>query len=227
MTIVEHLEELRDRLIVIVIALVVSTVFSFVFTDQFLDALIRLMGDLRPTAIAPVEPFLVWFRVALIAGVALAMPVIIYEVVRFLLPALTPQERRYLLFLVPGGTLSFVIGLVFAFAVVLPAAIGFLGSFQPNILKHWTIDSYISFVTTIMFWMGVIFQLPLVMFFLGKLRILSSAKLLNFFRYWIVVAAVIAAMVTPTPDPVNMAIVMVPLIGLYGVGILLTKLAER
>jgi len=227
LTIVEHLEELRDRLVVTAIALVVSTVFSFIFTDQFLRALIRLMGKLEPVAINPVEPFLVWMKVAMIAGVALAMPVILYEAVRFLLPALTPQEKRYLLFLVPGGTLSFIAGLAFAFAIVLPTAIRFLSTFQKEIIKHWTIDSYISFVTTIMFWMGIIFELPLVMFFLAKLGIVRAKMLTGFRRFWILAAAVIAAMVTPTPDPVNMLIVMVPLILLYEVGILLTRLAGR
>lgn len=225
LTIVEHLEELRDRLIVIVIALVVGTSFSLVFTEKLLRLLIQPLGA-TPIAIHPVESFIVYFKVALIAGVAVAMPVILYEIVRFLLPALTPQEKRYLYLLLPGGTLFFIIGLSFAAFVMLPAAINFLRGFMGDVIRQqWTIENYISFVTTIMFWMGVIFELPLVMFFLAKLGLVSTQMLTRFRRFWILAAAVIAAAVTPTPDPVNMTIVMVPLILLYEVGILLVWLA--
>lgn len=226
LTIIEHLEELRDRLIVIVIALVVSTAFSLLFTEWLLKVLVTPMGVNQPTAIRPTEVFIVYFRVALIAGVALAMPVILYEIVRFLLPALTPQEKRYLLFLLPGGTLSFIAGLAFAALVMLPAAIHFLSSFMSHIVsQRWTLESYIGFVTTVMFWMGIVFELPLVMFFLGKLGVVNAQMLSKFRRFWLVLSAVIAAMITPTPDPVNMLIVMVPLVLLYEVGVLLTRLA--
>lgn len=228
LTIVEHLEELRDRLIVIAIALVVSTAFSLIFAESLLQILIKPMGAHPPIATHPVETFIVYFRVALLVGVALAMPVILYEVVRFLLPALTPQEKRYLYLLVPGGSLSFIIGLVFATFIMLPAAINFLINFGSGIaIPMWTIERYISFVTMVMFWVGIIFELPLVMFFLGKLGIVDTKKLARFRRFWIVAASVIAAMVTPTPDPVNMMIVMVPLILLYEVGILLVRLAGK
>lgn len=225
LTIVEHLEELRDRLIVIVIALVVGTAFSLIFTEALLRLLVKPLPSM-PIAIDPVESFIVYFKVALIAGVAVAMPVILYEIVRFLLPALTPQEKRYLYFLLPGGTLMFVLGLAFAALLVLPAAVGFLQGFMGNVItQQWTIERYIGFVTTIMFWMGIVFELPLVMFFLAKLRIVNTQMLTKFRRFWIVLAAVIAAAITPTPDPVNMTIVMVPLVLLYEVGILLVRLA--
>ncbi len=226
LTIVEHLEELRDRLIVIVIALVVSTTFSLIFTEWLLKALIRPMGDTPPIAISPVETFIVYFKVALIAGLALAMPVILYEIVRFLLPALTAREKRYLYFLLPGGSLSFAGGLAFATFVMLPAATRFLHSFMSDVIsQQWSIERYIDFVTTIMFWMGVIFELPLVIFFLAKLGIVNAPMLSRFRRFWVVASAVIAAAVTPTPDPVNMLVVMAPLVLLYEVGILLARLA--
>ncbi len=228
LTIVEHLEELRDRLIVIAIALVISTAFSLIFTERVLLVLKKPMEQHVLVAQGPTEGFVVYFRVALICGVALAMPVILYEIVRYLLPALTPQEKRYLYLLLPGGTLSFIAGLAFAGLVMLPAAVRFLASFGANIITPlWTIEKYIGFVTTVMFWVGVIFELPLVMFFLAKLNLVTSKALSNFRRFWIVLAAVIAAVVTPTPDPVNMVIVMVPLILLYEVGILLVKIAGK
>ncbi len=228
MSIVEHLEELRDRLIVVAVALVVGTAFSLLFTDALLKVLIKPMGSSVPIAVHPVEPFIVYFKVALIAGVALAMPVILYEVARYLMPALTPEEKRYLYLLLPGGTISFAAGLAFAAFIMLPAAIHFLAGFESAIIKQqWTIENYITFVTTIMFWLGIIFELPLVMFFLAKMGIVRTPMLTKFFRFWIVIASVIAAVVTPTPDPVNMMIVMIPLILLYGVGMLLVRLAGK
>ncbi|MDI7276447.1 MAG: twin-arginine translocase subunit TatC [Anaerolineae bacterium] len=228
LTIVEHLEELRDRLIVVAIALVVSTAFSLVFTEQVLLVLKKPMEGFELVAQGPTEGFVVYFRVALICGVALAMPVILYEAVRYLLPALTPQEKRYLYLLLPGGTLSFIAGLVFAGRIMLPAAVRFLANFGRSIITPlWTIEKYINFVTTVMFWVGVIFELPLVMFFLAKLNIVNAKMLSGFRRFWILAASVIAAVVTPTPDPVNMVIVMVPLILLYEVGILLVRLAGK
>lgn len=228
MTIVEHLEELRDRLIVMVVALVVSTGFSAIFTRWLLNVLMRIPGpEFQPVALSPVEPVVVYMKVALIAGVGLAMPVILYEVVRYLLPALTPEEKGYLYMLLPLATVSYLVGVAFAVTLVLPAAMGFLINFLPEVLKLWSLDKYISFVTTVMFWMGVIFELPVVLFFLTKLGIVNAAMLSRLRRVAIVASAVIAAVVTPTPDPVNMLIVMVPLVLLYELGILLSRLAAR
>lgn len=227
MTIVEHLEELRDRLIVIVVALAVSTGFSFFYMRDLMVALTNLVGkDFELLGLSPMEQIVAPMKVALIAGIALAMPVIIYEVVRYLLPALTPQEKRYLYMLLPGGTISFMLGLAFAYFAMLPAMLNFLQGFMGGVIKaQWSADKYISFVTTILFWMGLVFELPLVMFFLAKLRIVTARVLIRFWRFWVLIAAVIAAIITPTPDPINMGIVMIPLIALYGLGILLTLIA--
>ncbi|MGQ9682919.1 MAG: twin-arginine translocase subunit TatC [Anaerolineae bacterium] len=230
LTIVEHLEELRDRIIVVAIALVVSMLFSLIYADKILTALIRLHGaQAKVVSIHPVEPLLVWMKIALICGVALSMPVTIYEVVRYLLPALTPQERRYLYILVPGGSISFLVGIAFAILVVLPVGLGFLHTITwgDTVTPMWTIENYVDLATTMMFWLGIIFELPLVMFFLAKLGVVTSKALAKFFRYWIVAAAILAAIITPTPDPINMMIVMGPLILLYLTGIVMVKLAGR
>lgn len=229
LSIVEHLEELRDRIIVVVVALAVSTVFSMFFAETVEKALIALMPpNSKPVAISMIAPLVVYFQVALILGLTLAMPVIIYELVAFLLPALTPKEKRYVYLLIPGGSASFIVGLAFAVGLVLPAAIRFLYGFQGGIIaKQWTIDSYITTVTTLMFWLGIIFELPLIMFFLAKLGVVNSKMLSKFRRFWIVAAAVIAAVVTPTPDPVNMMIVMLPLLLLYEVGGVLVRVAGK
>ena len=226
LTIWEHLDELRTRMVRVAIALFVATAISVVFTGRALQTLTLPLGDSVPQTIHPTESFVVYFRIALLGGITLSMPVIVYEVVRFMLPGLLPEERKYLYFLLPGATFCFAGGVAFAAFIMLPAAITFMQSFLSAIIENnWTLDNYISFVTRILFWMGIVFQTPLVIFFLAKLGLVKAEQLSRFRKYAILGVAVIAAIVTPTPDPVNMMIVMVPLYLLYEVGILLARLA--
>ncbi len=226
MTILEHLDEFRGRLIKSVIALLVTTLFSLIFTSRFLKILTAPMGNLQPIFLRPTEMIFTYFKIALISGVTLAMPVIIYQFILFILPALQPKEKRYLYIIVPGATISFIIGLAFAYFALLPFAIRYLLSFGGDIARaQWTIGEYIGFVTTILLWIGVAFETPLVIFFLAKVGIVTPAMLSRYRKYAILVIAIIAAIITPTPDPFNMMIVMVPLYLLYEAGVLLAKLA--
>jgi sec-independent protein translocase protein TatC len=226
LTIIEHLEELRDRLIKSVIALTVTTLLSFVFARKFLEILIAPMGETPPVSASPTTTIVVFTKVALISGVALAMPVLVYQLIRFIAPGLTPQEKRYLYAILPGATVSFVAGAAFAYFVMLPAAIPFLKGFLSDIIQpNWFIDRYISFITSLLFWIGVSFETPLLMFFLAKIGIITPAVLSRYRKYAILVIAVIAAVITPTVDPFNMLLVMGPLILLYEIGILLARLA--
>jgi sec-independent protein translocase protein TatC len=225
--IVPHLEELRDRLIKSLLALAVTTLFSFLFTNDILRLLIAPMGNLQPIFLRPTEMFVTYVKVALLSGVALAMPVIIYQFARFVIPALeTPQERRYFFIAIPGGTIAFIAGLLFAYFVLLPFAVKYLLTFGGDIARaQWTIGEYISFVTTLLFWMGVVFEIPLIIFFLTKLRIVSPRFLAQNRKFAVLAAFMIGAIITPTPDPFNQTLVALPLVALYEVGIWLSKLA--
>ncbi|MGA9350124.1 MAG: twin-arginine translocase subunit TatC [Anaerolineae bacterium] len=226
LTIIEHLEELRDRLIKSVIALTVTTLLSFVFAKKFLEILIAPMGETPPVSASPTTSIVVFTKVALISGVALAMPVLVYQLISFIAPGLTRQEKRYLYLVLPGATVSFVAGAAFAYFIMLPTAIPFLKGFLSDIIEpNWFVDRYISFITSLLFWIGVSFEMPLLMFFLAKLGIVTPAVLSRYRKYAILVIAVISAVITPTVDPFNMILVMGPLILLYEIGILLAKLA--
>ena len=225
MTLIEHLEELRGRLIKSAIALAVTTLASLIFTGRLLKILVAPAG-IKPIFLRPTEMFVTYMRVALISGTALAMPVIVYQVLRFVLPALKPHERRYLYIIVPGATFSFLLGLAFAYFAMLPFALRYLLSFGGNIAEaKWAIGEYISFVTKLLFWVGVTFETPLLIFFLAKLGVVTPEMLARYRKYAIVAIAVLAAVITPTPDPFNMMVVMVPLLALYEIGVLLAKLA--
>jgi len=225
-TIIQHLEELRDRLIKSAIAVTVTTLLSFVFARQFLQLLIVPMGETPPVSSSPTTNIVVFTKVALISGVALAMPVLVYQLIGFIAPGLTRREKRYLYLILPGATLSFVAGIAFAYFVMLPMAIPFLKGFLGDIVRpNWFVDKYISFITSLLFWVGLSFETPLLIFFLAKLGVVTPAVLSHYRKYAVLVIAVISAVITPTPDPFNMILVMGPLILLYEIGILLAKLA--
>jgi sec-independent protein translocase protein TatC len=226
LTIIQHLEELRGRLIKSAIALTVTTLFSFVFAKRFLELLIAPMGGTLPVSSSPTTGIVVFTKVALISGVALAMPVLVYQLISFIAPGLTSHEKRYLYFVLPGATLSFVVGVAFAYFVMVPTAIPFLKGFLGDIIEpNWFVDKYISFITSLLFWVGLSFETPLFIFFLAKLGIVTPAVLSRSRKYAVLVISVLAAVITPTPDPFNMMLVMVPLILLYEIGILLARLA--
>jgi sec-independent protein translocase protein TatC len=141
-------------------------------------------------------------------------------------PGLTKQEKRYLYWLVPGATLCFLLGVAFAYFVMLPSAIPFLQGFLSDLItQQWAIGEYLSFVTALLFWVGVSFELPLFVFFLAKLGVINAKMLRSNRKYAFLIIAVVAAIITPTVDPVNMMLVMAPLIILYEVGVILASMA--
>jgi sec-independent protein translocase protein TatC len=226
MPLMEHLRELRTRLIRAAIALAVTTAISFIFTKQVIEFLIAPMGDTLPQALKPTEVIGNYMKVALLCGVILAMPFIVYQIGRFVAPGLTVKERRYMLLLVPGATLCFVAGVAFAYFVMMPAAIPFLLNFMSDIVEQqWAIGEYLSFITSLLFWIGVAFELPLFVYFLAKLGIVNAQMLSKNRKYAVVAIAVLAAVITPTVDPLNMMLVMGPLIVLYELGVILARLA--
>jgi sec-independent protein translocase protein TatC len=156
----------------------------------------------------------------------LAMPVLVYQFLMFLLPGLEDNERRYVFWGVPSATLLFLIGVGFAWFIMIPTAIGFLSTWQTDVFSQdWQSQKYIPFVTSLVFWIGLSFETPLIIFILAKLGLVTPQFLLKQWRFAVVIIAILAAMITPTVDPFNMALVMLPLIVLYGLSILLCYLA--
>lgn len=226
MPLMAHLKEMRTRLIWIFAAVFVTTAISFVFAKQMFVILMVPLGDAKLQALRPTETLGNYMKVALLSGLILAMPVIVYHVGRFILPGLTKKEVKYLIFLVPGATLCFLTGVAFAYFVMLPASIGFLQTFMADLIEQqWTVGDYLSFVTGLLFWIGVAFELPLFVYFLAKAGIIDAQTLRKNRKYALVVIAILAAVITPTVDPLNMALVMGPLIVLYELGVILARFA--
>lgn len=226
-TILEHLNELRKRLTWAVVGLVIGTVISFLFTEPLLLFLISPYGDVVQ-AISPTEPIETYFKVALVSGGILAMPVILYQIWLFVAPALEKNERRSVYIFVPAAFFMFLLGIAFSWYVLLPAAINFLAGFMPDIfMTEWTAREYISFTTTFIFWIGVCFEMPLVVYLVARAGMVEPHTLREQWRIAIVGIAVLAAAVTPSVDPVTMLLTMVPLVVLYALSILLAMLGQR
>ena len=231
LTILEHLQEFRRRLIIASAALLIGIIVSAVFTQQLLHWLTapakEQVQDLSIIYTEPLEYWATYFRVALVAGVALAMPVIVYEMLAFVGPGLTRQERRWVYPIALGASLSFLGGAAFAYYVELPPALRFLLGFSGDVAEPLIkIGSYINFVTRLMLVTGLVFEMPLVVMGLAKLGVVTSRRLLGWWRYALVLAFVVAAVVTPSIDPVTQTLVAAPIIVLYFAGIVLAKLVE-
>lgn len=227
-TILGHLEDLRRRLMWIAIAVVAGTAVSFVFAEDIIETFKAVSDDVTLQAIDPTETIVTYFKLAFTCGIAVATPVILFEIVLFVRPALTVQEKRYLYGLLPAVLLAFAGGVAFAYFVLLPPAIDFLFEFGKDVAQaEWRISRYITLITRLLFGVGICFELPIAMFFLAKIGIVDVGKLKRFRRWVIVLAFVVSAFITPTPDPVNQSIVAIPLIILYELGIILAWIAQR
>lgn len=230
MTLMDHLRELRTRLIWVIGALVVGTAISMLFVSPLLEFILLPLSEAgaKPMAIGPTDTISVFFKVSFTTGAVFAMPFIVYHVVAFISPGLYPHEKRNLILTLPGVMVLFAIGALFAYFMLLPTAVSFLQSFLGDIIaQEWTIDRYIGFVTRIVFWIGVAFEMPLVIAFLARAGIVSGPQLMGYWRQAIVIIAIVAAAITPTVDPVNMTLVMAPLLVLYASSVGLAYLLYR
>jgi sec-independent protein translocase protein TatC len=223
----EHLDALRKHLTRAVIFLAITTAIAFAYTRQAIDLLARPIGGIgKLTPIEVTEPVGVFMRVALLIGFAAALPYIAFELWLFAAPGLHRRSRFTGLLAIPLVVIFFVAGMAFAYFAMLPTALPFLLNFlgmNPQIRP----SSYITFVTGLMFWIGVAFEFPLVVYVLAAVGFVSHKMLIDQWRFAVVIIAVLAATITPTVDPVNMSLVMAPMIVLYFISIGLAYLARR
>jgi len=231
LTIVDHLKELRYRVMMASFGVVIGLVISAFFAADFILWLEEPAKEQHPGLelqfIEPFENFVTFFRVALLGGLILGMPMIVYHGLRFVTPALHPTERKWLYGTVVGATVLFLCGVAFAYYVALPPALDFLLNFNNDLAEpNLRIGSYVDFVTRLLFWTGVSFETPMIIMFLARVGLVSSAQLVRWWRLSIVAAFVVAAIVTPSIDPITQSLVAGPIIVLYVFGILLAVIVQ-
>lgn len=229
MTILSHLAELRKRLIRSVIVVAITVIISFIFYPQIFDLLIsRAPTGIELQAIEMTEMLGTIMRVSMASGVILAMPFLTYELIMFVSPALTRREKKYVYLVLPWITLMFGAGVAFSYFVLLPRITGFLLTFGSDIATiQPKIGSYISVVTRLLLAVGLVFEMPVLTTFLARVGIIKPKWLSERRKAAVILAFVLAAIITPTIDPINQSIVAAPLIVLYEISIWLAKLVYR
>jgi sec-independent protein translocase protein TatC len=223
----DHLEELRNRIIRSIIAVAAGSVFGWIYRERIYAIMQKpIMDALKKNGLAeklvylnPTEPFNLYLKIAALAGLFLTSPYVLYQVWMFISPGLYRREKRYVLpFMISTITL-FTLGGYFGYKVAYPRALDFLIDFSKQFQPMITIGEYTNLFLSIVLGMGLIFEMPILVFFLSFMGILSPGFMLKHFRYAVLVIFIIAAIVTPTPDVFNMCVFASPMLGLYALSV--------
>lgn len=233
MTIIEHLEELRKVIIISFLSLIPTSVVGWLLRERTLAILLKPATDrhVKLVYLTPMEPFFVMMKVAIISGVILATPIILWQVWSFILPALRSHEKRMLVAIVPFSVLLFVVGVVFGYLTVFKFGMNFFINFASSqiiaLTPTFKLSDYLSFAISFLLPFGVIFEMPLVVLVLAKIGIVNSRFLAKKRKYAILIIFIIAAIVTPTPDVFTQTFVAGPMYILYEVSILIAYVVGR
>jgi sec-independent protein translocase protein TatC len=228
LTFMGHVRELRGRLAWSVLVLAITTIIAFVFASQIFHFLIKPAGDIHLIYTEMTEMFSTYMMVSLAGGFVLAMPFFVYQTVMFVSPALTRREKTYVYIALPWITLMFLGGVAFGYFILLPPAMKFLITFGSDIATpQIKIGNYISLVTRLLVAIGAVFETPVIITFLSRIGVVSP-QWLSHVRKWAYIGAfILGAIITPTMDPINQSLVAAPLIVLYEISIILSKIVYR
>lgn len=229
MPITGHLIEMRNRLFKAVAVVIVTTAVAFIFHQQLFDILLsRAPEDFAPVRQEMMEGLSVFFRVCLTAGIMVAMPFLVYQFFAFISPALTTREKKYIYVILPGVTVMFIAGVSFAYFVALPPALGMLIGFGETFAAaDISIKDYINIVTRMLLVIGIIFETPIIIMVLSRMGLVTPQWLAARRKMWFVLAFVVAAIVTPTFDPINQTIIALPLVILLELSIFLARFVYK
>ncbi len=250
MPITEHLGELRNRILISLVTLLLAFILSFSFSENIFNFIIfplkynlvlsldnpylqfiphdKLLGT-KLVFLAPAEALWMSIKISLVSALILGFPIFLYQLWGFISPGLLKHEKRYLLPFIFSSTLLFLVGTFFSFFVVLPFAISFLLTYSVGdiLVPMLSVGMYVDFCLKFILAFGIIFELPIVIIFLTKMGIVTPKFLSKNRKYAILIAFILAAILTPTPDAFNQTLMAVPIIILYEIGILLSRLCKR
>lgn len=219
MSLFDHLEELRQRIFYSLIAVAVGMALCFWKVNFIVNLLEQPAQGAKFLQLAPGEYFFVSLKVAGYSGLLVASPVILYQIIRFVLPGLTRRERRFLGPIVFGSSILFVLGLGFAYIALIPAALNFFIQYGQDVVEQlWSIDRYFEFVLLLMFSTGLAFQIPVIQLLLGLVGIVTGQQMLSAWRYVLLGAVVLGAVLTPSTDPLTQSLLGGAVLALYMFG---------
>jgi sec-independent protein translocase protein TatC len=231
MPFLDHLEELRWRIIKAVGGIFIATIISFIFIDFFIENIFLLpakASNIRLQNLRPFGQLFLYFEVALIIGAILSLPNIFYQFWKFISPALKESERKYIVWIVFFSTFCFFSGIVFAYFVMLPLSLKFAAGFgSVAIENNFAIDEYFSIIISVMLAAGTVFELPMLSFFLSRIGILTPGFMRKYRKHSYVAVFIIAAVLTPGTDPLSQVLLAIPLVFLYEISILVSKIFQK
>ncbi|MGK7937165.1 MAG: twin-arginine translocase subunit TatC [Xenococcaceae cyanobacterium] len=228
MSLFDHLEELRQRIFYALIAVVLGVIVCFIFVKPIVQLLEIPAQGVKFLQLAPGEFFFVSIKVAGYSGILVTSPFILYQIIQFVLPGLTRRERRLLAPVVLGSSILFFAGIFFAYIALIPAALNFFINYGGDVVEQsWSIDRYFEFILLLLFSTGLAFQIPIIQVILGFLGIVSSGQMLSGWRFIVLGAVVMGAILTPSTDPLTQSLLAGAVLGLYFGGTGLVKLIGK
>jgi len=224
MPIIEHLEELRNRVFFCIIIFSIITMISFFEIKNITYLLQKPAYGIKFLQLAPGEYLFASIKVSIYTGFLLSLPFIIYQLMRFIIPGLTDQEKRYLIPLLIGSILLFFTGIIFSYIILIPAALNFLINYGSDIVEPiWSLEEYFNFILLLLLSTGIIFQVPVIQIILGIFNIFSSNQMLKSWKYIIFISTIIGAIITPSTDPITQVFMSFAIILLYFSGCIVLK----
>lgn len=228
MSIFEHLEELRSRILTSIIFFIITTLICFMYIDNISYILQQPATGIKFIQLAPGEYLFASIRVAIYTSILITSPFTIYQLIRFILPGLTKQESSYIIPILGFSIALFYIGVLFSYNILAPAALHFLITYGANIVEPiWSFDEYTSFMLILFLSTGIVFQVPILQMIFGIFNIISSTKMLGYSKYIIFISTIISAIITPSTDPITQIILALALILLYLGGIVVLKIINK
>lgn len=231
MTFLEHLEELRWRIIYSIIGIVVGTILAWIFIDFLVDVVLLKPAKDSGAILQNLRPFgqlFLYMQIAIMVGMIISIPNLFYQFWQFISPALRKKEKRYIFWIVAFSSICFLSGIAFAYFAMLPLTLKFAAEFGSESIKNeFAIDEYMSIIISVMLAAGLVFELPMISFFLSKLGILKPSLMRKYRRHSIVIIMILAAFLTPGADPVSQLVLAVPLVVLYEISIFISKISQK
>jgi len=231
MSFLDHLEELRWRLLYSIIGIIAGAIISWIFIDFLIEQILLAPAKSSAIPLQNLKPFgqlFLYFQVALIVGFIISIPNIFYQLWKFIAPALKKNEQKYIKWIVLYSAFCFLSGIAFAYFLMLPVTLKFAAQFGTELIENKiAISEYMSIVFSVLIASAIIFELPMLSFFLSKLGILKPSLMRKFRRHSIIVIFIFAAILSPGTDPVAQVMLGIPLVILYEISILVSKLSQR
>nr|YP_009509291.1 Sec-independent protein translocase component TatC [Gracilaria vermiculophylla]AXI96941.1 Sec-independent protein translocase component TatC [Gracilaria vermiculophylla]QXU75146.1 Sec-independent protein translocase component TatC [Gracilaria vermiculophylla]WDZ67941.1 Sec-independent protein translocase component TatC [Gracilaria vermiculophylla] len=228
MSIFEHLEELRERIFLAALVFTIITLTCFVYMKNISYILQQPAIGVKFLQLAPGEYLFTSIKVALYSGFLLSSPFIIYQITLFILPGLTKKESNFIIPVLLTSIILFFSGIIFAYIILVPAALKFLISYGSEVVEPiWSFEQYFNFMLLLLFSTGIAFQIPVIQIILGILKIFSSAEMYAYWKYVILGATIVSAIITPSTDPVTQIIMSLAILALYSSGIFILKILNK